>query len=200
MRSLMLASVVASTMATVQDPPLIADMTCGSCGMRRNADNLFACNTGTNQSRIPVSAEHNGAAGLAGENGVSTATAMSIDQMKDVVGNQWQIMFCSSYLNGYKDGTDVQPPYSIPTAPGSGAACVRDQTRDSILEADRQAREHFIRFGTENGYPSSYAISKDEPISVAFARWGTGGEGDVPANWCSVYMKNMLCAVAFPQV
>jgi len=30
-------------------------------------------------------------------------------------------------------------------------------------------------------------------------RWGSGGWGSLPPNWCSNYMKQFLCHIAFPQ-
>ena len=81
-----------------------------------------------------------------------------------------------------------------------GVGCVRDASREAILAADKEARKHYIEFGTENGYPSAYAMVKSQHLSNEAIKYGVDGEGDIPSNWCSVYMRSMLCQVAFPQV
>eukprot|EP01062_Namystynia_karyoxenos_P029679 TRINITY_DN2226_c0_g1_i4.p1 TRINITY_DN2226_c0_g1~~TRINITY_DN2226_c0_g1_i4.p1 ORF type:complete len:454 (+),score=130.76 TRINITY_DN2226_c0_g1_i4:111-1364(+) len=155
-------------------------------------------------------------------------------------------LFCADYLGGYKDGlgTDETNGYTLGDTPvmqvigstsnstasqltygpdkgrldrsGTGAACVRAKTVAAVRQADAEARQEYIKWGssgvdaimggeagpdgTPNGYASAYAVAKGDHTWQT-KKWGTGHDGaDVPSNWCGVYMKKLFCHVAFPQV
>eukprot|EP01064_Diplonema_japonicum_P021437 TRINITY_DN30984_c0_g1_i1.p1 TRINITY_DN30984_c0_g1~~TRINITY_DN30984_c0_g1_i1.p1 ORF type:complete len:315 (+),score=84.47 TRINITY_DN30984_c0_g1_i1:48-992(+) len=159
---------------------------CGNCRVGGEFDGR--CNTGP-VDLVPFNTST--AAGLDG-NGTSSAEAVTVAEMKSTVGTAWNTMFCGTYLDRYRDG--------FRSAAGEGAACVRAFDRATILATDKDAKDTFNKFGTTNGYKSSFAVSKGSPDPAGLDLYGTDGTGDVPANWCGVYMREMLCAIAFPQI
>jgi len=125
-------------------------------------------------------------------------------------------LFCSGYLNRYKDGV---------SGTGEGKVCVRgagaeatssdwyklslteQQTliRTGALAADADAHAKWNLFGDKYGYEKVPGVSKNPASRESRDRdvllWGTGSDAgdDIPTNWCSHHMKAMLCHVAFPQ-
>jgi len=102
-------------------------------------------------------------------------------------------LFCASYLRGYKNPTDAKNP----------GVCIRNNLDvgkkwDSIVAADADAKAHHEMYGTANDYQRTAAKHKSSPNSFQ-TMWGSGAEGSNPNNWCSAYMKEMMCHVAFPQ-
>ncbi|KAJ9449603.1 hypothetical protein DIPPA_07085 [Diplonema papillatum] len=184
--------------AGLEDGADLSQLTCGGC--QHNIGGFIRCSSSSDSTRFPFKKTADLATAPADVqaeinfHGVSNATFMTVTEMRNAVTatTSWDLMFCGSYLSQYKDG-------DLPT-PAEGAACVEEPTAAAILKADSAARQLYNSFGTSNGYPSSWAISKGEPMPEEFVRWGTGGKGDVPSNWCSSYMKYMLCSVAFPQI
>lgn len=124
------------------------------------------------------------------------ARGLTVEKIREIVGEtEWYHMNCKNYLSRYKTGYMNAPA-------GSGAACVRDMSKEAILQADRDVLQHYRDFATSTGnrwgYPSSYASPGKIPENVQ--QFGTGWGGDIPQNWCGSYMMDMLCHVAFPQV
>ena len=101
-------------------------------------------------------------------------------------------LFCSEYVSGYKN----------PAFGGQGGVCIRDGTPgkmwDAIVAADNEAKALWELFGTSEGYMKSTPKAKTID-NAENAKFGSGHSGDNPANWCSAYMKELLCHVAFPQ-
>eukprot|EP01059_Diplonema_ambulator_P030575 TRINITY_DN5293_c0_g2_i1.p1 TRINITY_DN5293_c0_g2~~TRINITY_DN5293_c0_g2_i1.p1 ORF type:complete len:367 (+),score=94.25 TRINITY_DN5293_c0_g2_i1:70-1101(+) len=183
---------------------------CGNCDfvIREYNDagvayDRIGCNTGGSSETVPYPVWSNmtGASSNASLtfNGTSTAQVARIAEIKSAVGaNAWSLSFCGSYLDRYTDGAG--------SLRGEGAACVRayaDGTpavvAAAFTAADAEAKALYHMFGTTNGYASSFAISNGGVGSLA-TKWGTGRNGDVPANWCGVYMKELFCQIAFPQI
>ena len=120
-------------------------------------------------------------------------------RVSDVMLKEWDSrpfdsLFCSRYLMRYRTP-------SIPSR--IGGVCIRNDTvgarYSSILEADANARTVWEWFGTSENYQRSAPKVKDLDPTSEFVRWGTGHSGTSPANWCSAYMREMLCHIAFPQ-
>jgi len=128
--------------------------------------------------------------------GPAPARGLTVNKIREIVGEtEWYHMNCKNYLSRYKTGYMNAPA-------GSGAACVRNMSREAILQADKDVLYHYREFATSTGnrwgYPSSYASPGKTPENVQ--QFGTGWGGDIPQNWCGSYMMDMLCHVAFPQV
>eukprot|EP01064_Diplonema_japonicum_P008669 TRINITY_DN1609_c7_g1_i1.p1 TRINITY_DN1609_c7_g1~~TRINITY_DN1609_c7_g1_i1.p1 ORF type:complete len:343 (+),score=92.93 TRINITY_DN1609_c7_g1_i1:29-1030(+) len=172
---------------------------CGNCDYM--VDGRIACNTGGSDTKVPFpsTTDVSGANSSVIGNGTSTAQVATVAEVKAAVGSgTWTVSFCGSYLDRYTDGAG--------SLPGEGAICVRDFSTTSntavqtaFTQADNEAKALFNMFGTTNGYKSSFAVTKGG-ISLDTVRWGTGRSEDVTANWCGVYMKEMLCSIAFPQI
>eukprot|EP01061_Rhynchopus_euleeides_P041720 TRINITY_DN72961_c0_g1_i1.p2 TRINITY_DN72961_c0_g1~~TRINITY_DN72961_c0_g1_i1.p2 ORF type:complete len:346 (+),score=130.14 TRINITY_DN72961_c0_g1_i1:49-1086(+) len=175
---------------------------CGNCQYTTNIDgtNYRRCNTGGDKDKFPFSAYQQNVEGvvvpaaLLEAHGTSTASATLVSNMKTLVEartpNMWGTLFCASYLDMYKYEGDTT----------TGAACVRALSAEAIIETDNEAREAYNMFGTENGYPSSYAVANGDSPTAKETKYGTDGEGDVPSNWCGTYMRYLVCHAAFPQV
>lgn len=106
-----------------------------------------------------------------------------------------------------------------PDRSGTGAACVRAKTVEAIVATDREVYNEYLKWGSSgvdapggtgheggaegvpNGYASGYALMRGEPSWIQ-KKWGSGylDSADLPANWCKVHMRMMLCHVGFPQV
>eukprot|EP00754_Rhynchopus_humris_P041200 Rhum_TRINITY_DN24805_c0_g1::Rhum_TRINITY_DN24805_c0_g1_i1::g.180223::m.180223 len=208
-RAVLLACVAGSAVAIIDEDSLNAEVdgfqSCGNCFKQvpsgTATPNPLRCNSGGHADKIPFSTNQdpNAApitAGDLAEHGYNKATAMSVNMMRQLVGEEWKLMFCSSHLDMYK----YEATENTLLVKHQGVGCVRDASREAILAADKEARKHYIEFGTENGYPSAYAMVKSQHLSDEAIKFGVDGEGDIPSNWCSVYMRSMLCQVAFPQV
>eukprot|EP01063_Lacrimia_lanifica_P039143 TRINITY_DN8524_c0_g1_i1.p2 TRINITY_DN8524_c0_g1~~TRINITY_DN8524_c0_g1_i1.p2 ORF type:complete len:321 (+),score=145.57 TRINITY_DN8524_c0_g1_i1:60-1022(+) len=104
-------------------------------------------------------------------------------------------LFCASYIARYRNPND-------PANPG---VCVRNMDTaanelwEGILDADREAEETHKLFATKYDYQRTAAKYKKSPNPDYSAMWGSGRDGANPNNWCSAYMREMLCHVAFPQ-
>ena len=122
---------------------------------------------------------------------VSTMTDARRAQRMNV--DFYQDLFCGAYISGYKN----------PNADGLAGVCIRNNATgskwDSIVEADNAAAARWAYFSSINGYQKSVK-AEHTPSSDDFnTLWGSGRSGDSPNNWCSEYMKEMICHISFPQ-
>jgi len=136
--------------------------------------------------------------------GVLTAA----DESQDWFKTDFSDLFCGDYISGYRNPRTGASDYA--------GVCLRDNTPGyrwkSIVQTDTEARTYWERFGNINGNPNvplpahlagyQKADGHERPDLNASNwnyQWGSGSRGDLPANWCSHYMKQFLCHIAFPQ-
>jgi hypothetical protein len=130
------------------------------------------------------------------------------DQSQPWFQTDFSDLFCGDYISQYRNPRTNAADYA--------GVCIRDNTEGyrwkSIVQTDKDARDAWIRFGNLNGNPNVPLEAKfagyqkadgnlrpDLNMSNWNYQWGSGGRGDLPANWCSKYMKEFLCHIAFPQ-
>eukprot|EP01065_Artemidia_motanka_P053531 TRINITY_DN9957_c0_g1_i1.p1 TRINITY_DN9957_c0_g1~~TRINITY_DN9957_c0_g1_i1.p1 ORF type:complete len:405 (+),score=124.34 TRINITY_DN9957_c0_g1_i1:61-1275(+) len=116
-------------------------------------------------------------------------------------------LFCADYVRKYKNPRTDAADYR--------GVCIRDNTVGwrwkGIVQADEEARAAWEYHGnvkgstttpllpSEGGYQRSTAKWRNISESSWNVRWGSGGTTSTPADWCSAYMKQTLCHIAFPQ-
>jgi len=130
------------------------------------------------------------------------------EQSQDWFHRDQSDLFCGAYISQYRNPRTNAADYA--------GVCLRDNTPGyrwkSIVQTDSDVRTAWTRYGNILGNPNVPLPAEKAGYQKAggFERpdynksnwnyqWGSGSRGDLPANWCSHYMKEFLCHVAFPQ-
>eukprot|EP01062_Namystynia_karyoxenos_P000162 TRINITY_DN1004_c0_g3_i1.p2 TRINITY_DN1004_c0_g3~~TRINITY_DN1004_c0_g3_i1.p2 ORF type:complete len:442 (+),score=157.20 TRINITY_DN1004_c0_g3_i1:99-1424(+) len=128
-----------------------------------------------------------------------------VDQQSDWYKMSFSSLFCADYVGKYRN----------PRSTNFAGVCIRDNTKGnrwrSIVQADREAKAAWEYFGNilgsvvtpltaENGgYQKATPEYRPATNNSWNTRWGSGGYGSLPPNWCAEYMKEMICHISFPQ-
>lgn len=130
------------------------------------------------------------------------------ERNSDWFAKDFDDLFCGPYIGKYRNARA--------NATGYAGVCIRDNSPGyrwrGVVQTDMDARAQWVRFGNLNGNPNTPLPAnlagyqkadgkqrEEEDMQNWNYQWGSGGMGNLPANWCSHYMKQFLCHVAFPQ-